>query len=448
MKNIPFLVVTFISLTFFVGCITSVSPLEDSVFVYQGATQIFSVTATADENEFVWLLNDEVVQLGGTAYEYTAQKGIATQHTLMVFIKTALGEQSHNWNIINDPDLAPGSSNNPHTPTGPGPWFEGWYTRVTDIGGSRSIAIIGASSLPKGEYFTPGQYLPGYINILISEGDGKPTLSYSVYPENTMSLIDGIPVSANPKPYSISEFEWIAEGFGIITQDSININIPDVVEVHIQTRNRLPFNVFTPETGPYGTIDLLPLPLRWWIQSLGSDAQYEYTIHDGGTFETVNGVGYAHLEKNWGTAFPIGWIWAQGIAEDNQAQFVMSTAEVDFGFFSINSWIAAFRSPILQWDFMFNMPEVQVYMEQDACEGYFLFEITDPTRQLIIDASAPPNTFGAVSIPSPEGFTPDSGLESFSATVHVHAYENGLLLEHQIFSNAALEFGTAFTCPK
>ena len=37
--------------------------------------------------------------------------------------------------------LTPASENDPHLPDSPGPWFEGWYTRVTDAGGIEGLYI-------------------------------------------------------------------------------------------------------------------------------------------------------------------------------------------------------------------------------------------------------------------------------------------------------------------
>ena len=53
-------------------------------------------------------------------------------------------------------------------------------------------------------------------------------------------------------------------------------------------------------------------------------------------------------------------------------------------------------------------------MERDGCAGTFLFEITDPARKLIFDASAPPDTFGDVSTPSEDGFQPETGVGNIS----------------------------------
>ena len=428
------------------GCIISGIPTEDPVFVFPGATKTFTAIAGGSVGDLVWYLDDVEVQSGGNTFAYTAQDDGTTDHTLAVKLRCALGNDTYAWNINTDADEAPSSPNNPHIPSGPGPWFEGWYTRVSDIGGNRSIAVIGASSLPQGQSFTPGQYLPGYINVLVSEGNGAPTLSFTVFPEQTMSLVDGEPVAGNPVPLSPADFEWIAVGYGTITQDSVDISIPGMIDVHIQTEDRLPWDIDSPDIGPYKQLDSIPLPLRWWIHSLGSDADYQYTLYEGGGSESASGIGYAHQEKNWGAGFPIGWVWTQGISPDNQAQFVMSTAEVDMGFFILEAWIGGYRSPTVSWDFGFFMPDTVMYTEHDACEGTFFFEMTDPDRRLTFDAFAPPDTFGYVSTPSPGGFMPETGVESFSATVDVSAYEGGLLIDQQKFHNAALEFGTGYVC--
>jgi len=428
------------------GCIINGTPLKDPVFVFPGTTRTFEVLAIADSDNLVWFLDDVQVQSGGHTFDYTAPEGNADPHTLVVKLQNAVGNDTHAWNILTDADEWPSSPNNPHVTKGPGPWFEGWYTRVSDVAGSRSVAIIGASSLPKGQYFVPGQYLPGYINVLVSEGDGAPTLSFTVYPEQTISLVDGEPVHRNPDPLSPADFEWVAEGFGTITQDRVDISIPGVLDLFIQTENRRPYHIAFPDVGPYGALDFLPLPLRWWIHSLGSDAVYQYTIHGDSGPETASGVGYAHHEKNWGAGFPIGWIWTQGIAADNEAQFVMSTAEVDFGLFILNAWIAGYRSPVVSWDFNYSLSGISFYTERDACAGTFLFEIMSGNQKLTFDSFAPTDTFGDVSTPSENGFEPETGVESFCATMEVSAYEDGVLIDRQMFYNSALEYGTGYVC--
>ena len=144
------------------GCIVSVDPTEEPVFVYPGTTKAFKVSAIASSNDLVWFLDEAEVQSGGDVFEYTApQDDGTTSHTILVKLLSPLGEFTHTWNINTDSDVAPSSPNNPHIPPGPGPWFEGWYTRVSDVAGSRSIAIIGASSLPRINISLPDSIYPG-----------------------------------------------------------------------------------------------------------------------------------------------------------------------------------------------------------------------------------------------------------------------------------------------
>lgn len=348
------------------------------------------------------------------------------------------------------------SINDPHVPTTPGPWFEGWYFRVSDADGSGSVAVIVASHLPKGETYTPGMALPGYINVLISEGDGAPTRSFTAFPQETRSLVAGEPVSRNPDFSTDSNFEWIAEGYGSVTEDSVNLNIPGTVDVRIETFDRIPWDRRFPAAGPEGLLMFLPVPLHWYIHSLGSEATYSYTLSDAVPSRTVSGEGYAHLEKNWQKEFPLGWVWVQGIAEDNCVQVVISLARVALDEeTTIMPWIAGYRSEGLQWDFRFHLPDAALTLEMDACAGTLSMTARDLFRTLRVEAAAPPDSFGDVSIPTENGFVPQSGKESFSATVTVSAFWHlpvlealGIewLIEEQVFYNAALEFGNGYAC--
>lgn len=352
--------------------------------------------------------------------------------------------------------LTPASENDPHVPDGPGPWFEGWYARVTDSAGSRSVAVIVASHLPKGQSYVPGMFLPGYVNVLISEGDGGETLSFTAFPGRTMALVNGQPVARNPAPGDLTRFEWIADGpqaIGTVTEDSVEMSIPGSVDVRILTTDRIPWDREDPLAGPERFLTSLPLPLHWYVQSLGSDAHYEYTVHGG---RTIRGTGYAHLEKNWQKEFPIGWVWLQGIAEGNEAQVVGSIAKVDLGNGAIiDPWIVGYRSPGLTWDFPFFVPGTSAVTEMDACAGTFRMRLRDPFRTLILEASAPPDSFGDVSIPTEDGFVPERGGESFTATIEASAFwhiplgdlaEVEFPVEERTFYNAALEFGNGFEC--
>lgn len=344
--------------------------------------------------------------------------------------------------------------NNPHVPSGPGPWFEGWYTRITDVAGERSIAVIVGSHLPPEEKYKPGACLPGYIQILLSEGNGAPVLSYEAFPQCTYALVDGQPVVRSAGLTQKSNFEWVADGFGTITEEAIDMELPGAARVSVQFSSRLPWNDLFGEVGPEGLLAGLPLPMHWHVYSLGSDAQYQYEIENG-TNESLTGqgIGYAHQEKNWGKSFPQAWAWLEGISAENRSQLVVGGGKLAIGPLVFRPWILGYHSPSLSWDFNFAEPGTVIKTDVNACEGILHLTARTPMRTLEITASAPLSSYGEVGIPTAEGFISNGAIESFSATIEVKAYQhtpwgglfsNGRLVEEQTFTNAVLEFGADY----
>lgn len=449
------------------GCIISKTPATEELSMALGDQMTFCVQVLPSQATYTWTLDGTTLSNTGSSYVYTAQAG---DHTITVKAKHSLGTDTFTWGVTATAESAiaesaalstspycagSGSFNDPHVPSGKGPWFEGWYTRVTDNGGSRSIAVIVASNLPSGETYVPGKYLPGYINVLVSEGDGAPTFSYTVFPEKTMALVNGQPVSENPHVLcgKESNFEWIAEGYGSITQDTINISIPEV-DVYIHTSNRLPWDVNHPSASIEGWMSYFPFPTHWWVNSLGSDAEYVYTLHENAESKTFEGTGYAEQEKNWSEIFPKGWTWSQGIAEGNTAQYVLTSTQVELAQgIDVHPWLASYRSSDISWDFSFLSFGSHLKTTKDSCAGTCTLVFSDVQRSLEFEISAPPESFGDVAVPTADGFIPNLGGESFSATVNVTAYEIicpllGLKkrVTSQTFKNAVVEFGNEWRC--
>lgn len=353
--------------------------------------------------------------------------------------------------IIGNPALA---FQNPHAPAGPGPWFEGWYTRISDQDGSRSLAVIVGSHLPEGEEYQPGECLPGYIQILFSEGDGFPVQTYEAFPECTYALIDGKPVDRTQTRNAQSDFEWTGIGYGTITEDTIDLAIPGAARVWARFFQRLSWGSIFGGIGPEGLLGLMPLPMHWYVYSLGSVAEYEYETLTGDHIGVlIEGMGYAHQEKNWGTAFPRAWMWLEGIRPENQSHIVSGGGILSIGPMSFRPWILGYHSPSLSWDFNFAKLGTIFEKEIDACKGYFHLIARTPTRTLDITATGPKGSFASIGIPSTEGFVSNGAIESFSATIEVKAYRHGpltglfgpgRLVEKQVFTNAVLEFGAEY----
>lgn len=349
------------------------------------------------------------------------------------------------------------SFNDPHVPQGDGAWFEGWYTRITDADGRRSVAVIVGSHRPTGVEYEPGMGLPGYLAVFVSEGGDQPTRSFEVFPPAVRLLSGGEPVASDPDFFGPSDFEWIADGYGTVTEDTIDVAIPGTVEVHISLWNRLPWNRFFSESGPEGEFGALPVPLHWHVESLGSAALYEVDIcgEDGEVVTTMDGEGFGHQEKNWGSAFPSAWLWGQAASTDNRSQLVFAGGAIRLGPLGVEPYLAGYRSPRLTWDFRPNQLAFVTEKIIDACAGTLRMVVRNPVHTLVIEASAPPSTFAPVSIATAQGWQADVGAESFSAKYEIKAYVHGpftglfsygKLVETMTFENGALEFGAGYAC--
>lgn len=329
-----------------------------------------------------------------------------------------------------------------------GPWFQGWYTRITGQDGT-SIAVICATQyLPERDFPIPyDMHLPGYLAVIVS--DHGMTKIYESFPENTIFSSNRDQVLDNPTSSSWEEFLWHSE-YGEITNTFIEISIPGKIEVSATLGPRLPYNSTIEWLGPEGLVEFLPIiPLHWFVYSLGSDSEYTYTMLDEEK-TTVSGSGYAHQETNWGNVFPAAWIWSEGINSTNSRQFALSGGELSLNGTPLTTWLVAYHSPLIQWQFRPTLPETEYTVSMNACAGSFSILAKDSIRKLVISAKASPDSFIDVSVPTDEGFIP-GGEESFSAQVTVSGYIKlpwfgYVLVDRYRFTNSALEFGAEYMC--
>lgn len=329
-----------------------------------------------------------------------------------------------------------------------GPWFQGWYTRITIENGD-SIAVVAATQyLPTYDFPMPyDMSLPGYLAVIVS--DQVQTKIYEAFPERTSFLSNRDLVLDDPTSSSWEEFSWHSE-YGDITNTYIDLLIPDEIEVTASLGPRLPYNANIQWLGPEGLVEFLPIvPLHWFVYSLGSEATYSYKMIDEENTQ-VSGSGYAHQESNWGIIFPPAWIWSEGIGSENSRQFALSGGELTINGTSLTTWLIAYHSPRIQWQFRPTLPETEYLTNIDACSGSFTIIAKDSIRKLVITANAPQDSFIDVSVPTGDGF--DLGAEeSFSAEVTVKGYIKlpwfgYVLVDRYQFTNAALEFGADYMC--
>lgn len=347
------------------------------------------------------------------------------------------------------------SANEPHLSTR-GPWFEGWYARVTDLGGGRSLAVIAASNLVQGQEYKTGDAVPGYIGVLYSEGNGQPTRSWTFYPQKTAIRVNGQVVTQNPNIFNArdQDFEWTAEGYGSYSSKGLSIDVPGELKLNFSFEESKSWELNQTgglPLGPEGYLAVLPVPLHWYVSSLSSKSHYHIETFGDHAID-IEGDGLAHLEKNWGKVFPKAWNWMQGLSVADNAQFVLGGGKVGLGPVELTAWLAGYRSPTENWTLRFSDLGTRIETQQDPCQGHFRLKASRPGLEVVIDAKADQNTFGPVAVPTHEGFKSDYGAESFSARLEVKTYRFGLrgkyLSDERIFQNAALEFGAESYCPQ
>ena len=344
-------------------------------------------------------------------------------------------------------DFEAKSAMEPHRPQN-GPWFEGWYARTTDLGGSRSLAVIVGSFVAQGVTPQEGQSFPGYIGILLSEGDGQPTRTWTFFPQETYTTVNGLPVVKDPQILRREDdpFAWKASGFGSVENTRIDLKIPGEVEISMELDEGTPWDKNGLPLGPEGLASGLPLPLHWYVGSLKSPTRYRVKWWDShGTPQEYVGESLTHFEKNWGATFPQAWNWLQGLTVDGDAQIVVGGGILKVLGLDLKAWLAGYRSSKESWDLRFSDPGVQIEITENSCQGTFQMTAKRLDLAIEIKAQAPLNTFGPVAVPTAQGFVPHLGIESFSSTIEVWTYRPGIfgrrLTDYRIFHNGALEFG-------
>jgi len=327
-------------------------------------------------------------------------------------------------------------------------WFQGWFQRVIDHENDFSIAIIVANyQRQHSKSFTDA-----FISVLYTN-DGRTILKQSLLDTEKVSItMDGEPIQTQPSESSPSNFTW---AYLNDDKDEILLHVEDKtstfhlkglipnMDFQFQATNRKPWNPSCPvECGPEGWLSFLPfkgaMPLHYYIQSLGSTVEFEFRHED----RTVKGKGLLHQEANYGEAFPVAWVWAQGATEEYQ--FIMTGGEfVVFGLKQMQH-IVGIRGPNgMSWNFWdIDLDKIE-YLERDACRGVLRASAhsTLHGHSVTISIKAAFDSFSErIFTPMPTGVAKLS-QESYHATIKLEF--DGKVVE---IPNAALEFGGYYLC--
>lgn len=311
-----------------------------------------------------------------------------------------------------------------------GPWYEGWYVRVTDPVNKLSFATISTGDTHEKTPLERDSVTPGYV-ALVWKYDEEPTHSVEEFPKETYS--DSFP-GYEPA------FEWVAKGLGKITDKSVDFAFSSGQRAQIFLGQRKPWSEGWRNWGPGGPLTFLPMmPMLWYVDSLGTPVTY--SLEAGG--RVVQGTGFAHVEKNWGKIFPRAWMWVQATSANNEAHVALAGGPLGIKPLEIVAYFVGYKAKGV--DIEIRPDQLSRYKHEiNAKAGTYRLVASNWRDKIVVEASAPPNTFAPVSIPTPRGYEPHGGLESFGARVKVSAYRLGKLVGTSEFENAALEFGADY----
>jgi hypothetical protein len=358
-----------------------------------------------------------------------------------------------------------GSLLDPHKLPARGPWFEGWYVRITPVSGTdRSLGAIVGSYLSPGEERASAEKrgLKGYAALLESGQVASPLRAFESFPENTaMFLKSDDPVKRDPAPSTPASFRWVADGIGELNQSGLRLKVADGAQLKVDWADP-PLAWSSNGLGPEGLLSLFrAFPLHWFVYSLGSRVQFEANLPDPnapGTMQTIKGTGFAHIEKNWGVSFPESYIWMQAHMPDQKRTIALAGGKpLKIAGIQPEAWLVGYRSERFRQDFAPQNVGTLFESKVDSCAGRFELRASYMNRRLVITAQAPRKTFGGISIPKESGFERNGSEQSFQTQIAAQLFEvpplgigmsGEKLLEQTVFTGGALEFGGDYKCQK
>ncbi|CAJ1407717.1 unnamed protein product [Effrenium voratum] len=333
--------------------------------------------------------------------------------------------------------IADASFYEPHLPAA-SPWFEGWYTRVSETTSGHSIGFI------LGHY--PDQNLVNrtYVALIVDDGKAEPLVVEARPPSFKVSK-NGAPIRGDPDQDSQPDFEVLGDGFAMTQrgdQQRVTLDFPNGVHFEANLSGRVPWG--PRGESPEGWAGHLPIPLHWFVYSLASRATFRLAMPG----LNISGQGKGHQEKNWGQSFPSTWIWAEGLQGENK--IAVAGGSVPLGPVTVpNAYLIGLWTKKLTWTFHPQDPSV-FWASVDACKGLVVLTARSANRKLRITLEAPPIGSGMFPVggPTRTGFQIDS-VENYRGKITVEAY-SGLLhdrLEERLeIANAAIEFGGDARC--
>lgn len=353
-----------------------------------------------------------------------------------------------------------GSLYNPHLFPQSGPFFEGWYLRITDFNNDDSIGLLFGSVLPPSSAKVTGPLVLAAILYRECSQEGTCTLTSSNANFSTIQLnitVNGQPVTHNPDKESKADFKWVVNngnegGSFMQSGDKTDFNFR-LGEWTLRGAGgpHVPWN--SDGSGPEGWLSDLPLPIHWFVYSLRSPL-ISYDLQNTKTGKSIHGSnGAVHLEKNWGESFPKKWIWSEGISRgDDNVTFAISGGLVGFSVISVDAYLIGYRNPSAGLSLDFRPDNSVVTAKIDGCSGAVSLTVRSLSHKVEFQIFGSPKTFSSCLFgPETKGFE-RACVESYDATATVVVSQMSLfgfmykVVDKRIITNAALEFGGNNVC--
>jgi hypothetical protein len=169
------------------------------------------------------------------------------------------------------------------------------------------------------------------------------------------------------------------------------------------------------------------------------------------------GKGYTHIEGNYGSFFPNGWVWSQAIHPDNKASFVLTAMKFNIGFIEPLAFMLFVRKGDKRMIFR-TAGLNNIRYDLDGIVGFVnitAYSLCGKSRVNIIitpKTSIAGGSFGPpLYIPTATGFTNHPGcIETYTAVANIISSEYDYQTQSYVesdrieFPSTALEFGGSF----
>lgn len=336
------------------------------------------------------------------------------------------------------------NSYNPHKPFPllDKTWFEGWYTRAS-FNDSTHLGLIFGSFVGK----VPGE--KNLVSVLTAGFNGRDDTRLKAFNVNPKDLVIG---RGQNCAFDALCFTATSETLNVtVSNEEIRYSVvyqdgADQYRIKLVLYQHTPWSQSSNQ-GPEGALELFGslLPLHWYVLSVRSTASLNYEKLINGEWERMDmKFGSAHVEKNWGRAFPSEWIWTQvnrhnyGNFQDHFVATGGNLGVLDFTPYLLSLKCGAFFMTWTPADAVFRPLKIQIKPDIGR------LRISGVKDGIQVSASFKSNldNFKAVQCPTVNGFV-DFAVEDYYSDFQLTLTDsrNGQELCQFASSNAALEFG-------